>query len=206
MTGDLYITSSRYGNIDPTDVNAWVVIDGGCPVCGATQGAVVGFTKEDASVDTLWGRCVNCMRGFVINNGELAPAELPLRHVKGLDSNTEAAWNEIRSCLSVGANTAAVHMSRKVLLHIAVEKGLPAKGSNDRAPSFAACIEHLESEGYITPPMKPWVGKIRDVGNEGAHELPQISHDSALLVAEFTQQLLVLTYEMAALMTDIDQD
>lgn len=87
-------------------------------------------------------------------------------------------------------------MCRKVLLHLAVEKGLPAKDDKDRAPTFAACIAHLQAEGYVTPPMVQWVDKIRAVANEGAHELTAVTSASALLVAEFTMQLLALTYEI----------
>jgi ssDNA-binding Zn-finger/Zn-ribbon topoisomerase 1 len=203
LTGDLFVTEHRYGSIKASDDNAWFVIRGGCPSCQGTQGAAVAYTN-DGSDFVMWGRCVNCKNGFVVNRNGMSPSQLPLRPIRGLEPDTEAAWGEIRSCLSVGATTAAVHMCRKVLLHVAVEKGLPAKNDKDRAPTFAACIDHLSDEGYVTPPMKSWVEKIKDVGNDGAHELPQISAEAARMVAEFTLQLLVLTYEMAALMAQAE--
>ena len=101
-----------------------------------------------------------------------------------------------------GHNRAAVHSARKILLHVAVEKGLPAKNDKDRAPTFVACIEHLQEHGYVTPPMSKWVEKIKDVGNEGAHDLPAIAKDQAELVATFTMQLLVLTYQMPSMLGD----
>ena len=130
----------------------------------------------------------------------MAPSKRPLRDVRGLDTDTERAWNEVRGCLSVGASVAATHMCRKILLHVAVEKGLAPKNDKDRAPGFAECLEYLQTKGYVTPPMFAWVDQIRDKGNEAAHELIGPDPAAALLVAEFTLQLLVLTYEMPAAM------
>src|SRR5689334_2011125 len=106
MTQDLFLAEKRYGHIKSDEANAWFVVQGGCHACGATQAAVVGYTNPDVRPEVMWGRCVNCRRGFVLNDGRLSPSVLPLRGIKGLEPETEAAWNEIRSCLSVGANTA----------------------------------------------------------------------------------------------------
>jgi hypothetical protein len=104
--------------------------------------------------------------------------------------------------LSVGANTAAVMMCRKLLFHIAVAHGLAEKDDNGRAPSFAKALSRLEDEDVITKRMRPWVDKIKDVGNEANHELPRISSDDAMAVAKFTRQLIALAYELPAMVAE----
>jgi hypothetical protein len=144
------------------------------------------------------------MHPVVSVNGSLRPAVAPLMAARGLPPAEEAAWSEARGCLGVGANTAAVMMCRKILFHVAVTHGLPAKNAKDRAPSFVEAVDHLESEGLITKRMRPWVERIKDVGNEANHEIEPVSSELATDVANFTLQLLRLTYEMDALMEATD--
>ena len=211
LTNDLFVIEAAYGRINSAEEHAWLRVD--CPSCAGTQALRIAYTQENSDrPNAIWARCVNCFEGLVINDGWVSPSSKPLKTVKGLDTDTAAAWDEVRGCLSVGATTAAVHMCRKILLHVAVEKGIAPKDGKGRAPSFAACIDHLKSEGYVTPSMVPWVEKIKDTGNEGAHELTPIPSSDATLVAQFTSHLLVLTYEMVALMeganprpTDVNQ-
>lgn len=201
LTSDLYVVNARYGNISEDNSDAWLRVD--CPNCDGTQASRIAYTNDNGNRPTVvWARCVNCFMGMVINGNRMSPGALPLSDVSGLDPDTDAAWDEVRHCLSVGATTAAVHMCRKILFHVAVEKGLPAKNDKDRAPTFAACIEHLQEHGYVTPPMTKWVTKIKDVGNEGAHELTAIPMNKAELVATFTMQLLILTYQMPHMLGD----
>ncbi|MEE6297192.1 DUF4145 domain-containing protein [Georgenia wangjunii] len=93
-------------------------------------------------------------------------------------------------------------LCRKLLMHIAVTHGLAPKNPKGWAPTFADVVGHLESEGLITKKMRPWVDRIKDVGNEANHELEPVSADDALDVATFTQQLLILAFEMDALMAN----
>lgn len=91
-------------------------------------------------------------------------------------------------------------LCRKLLFHLAVTHGLPPKKDNGFAPGFAECVVHLEKEQIITQRMRPWVDRIKDVGNSQNHELEPISEEAALDVARFTEQLLKLAHEMDALM------
>ncbi len=92
--------------------------------------------------------------------------------------------------MSVGGFTAAELVCRKILMHVAVEKG--AK----EGKSFASYITHLEAAGYVTPPMKPWVDLIRQHGNDSTHELDPPDAQRAESTVMFTAELLRLTYEM----------
>jgi hypothetical protein len=50
--------------------------------------------------------------------------------------------------------------------------------------------------------MRPWVERIKDVGNEANHDLASISIDQAMDVARFTRQLINLAYELQAMIAD----
>lgn len=169
-----------------------------CPHCGGGQGLRLAYANQTGGPH--WYRCVTCLSGYVLNHGVVSPATLPLRTPAGLPPVDHQIWTEVRTCLGTGANAATVMLCRKLLFHIAVAHGLPPKNDNDRAPTFYEAVEHLEKEGLITKKMRPWVDRIKDVGNDANHELTPISAELALDVATFTEQLLVLAYELDALM------
>ncbi len=75
-------------------------------------------------------------------------------------------------------------------MHVAVDKGA------DTNKSFAHYLNYLTEQGYLTPPMLPWVDLIRRRGNEATHEIPASDKDQALGTLMFTAQLLRLVYEM----------
>lgn len=193
------------GNFGTGDSDSWV--DARCPHCGAQHLLIVARAQrsDGSSVwRTDWLRCSACLRGSVTDDGTTYPSLKPLREPRGLPDLDSAIWEETRNCLGVGANAAAVMLCRKLLFHIAVAHGLPAKGPKDRAPSFVEAVDHLESQGVITKKMRPWVDRIKDVGNDANHELSPITAEAALDVATFTQQLLVLAYELDVLMENPD--
>jgi len=196
MFSDLHVIGAGYySTYGPVDDLAFQV--GSCPSCGGTQMVVVGFTHTKT---TKWLRCANCGFGLVKNGPTTWPATAPLRTPDGLPVLERDAWTEVRNTLGVGAHTAAVMLCRKMVLHVAIAAGLDPVGSNGQGPSFGRSVGFLQEQGYITPPLKLWVDRIRDVGNEANHELPAIEASVALDVAEFTLQLLVLMYELPARM------
>lgn len=146
-----------------------------------------------------WLSCVECGTPHVKVGSVIWPSSPPLSTPEGLASTELAVWTEIRECLGIGAYTSAVMMCRKMLFHLAVSNGLPAKDSKGRAPNFTEATKHLESEGIITSRMRPWVDRIKDIGNEANHELEAIGEKEALDVARFTEQLLRLSFEMDSL-------
>lgn len=175
-----------------------------CGHCGGTQHVVVARcsdqTGHPSQPSTKWVRCISCLRGSVLEAGAIHPNSKPLRTPRGLPPTDAAIWEEVRACLGAQAHAAAVMLCRKLLLHVAVANGLEPKNEKDRAPSFLQAVDHLQAEEVITKKMRPWVDRIKDVGNEGAHELKPVTRETALDVARFTEQLLVLAYELTALM------
>lgn len=176
-----------------------------CPFCGGDQMTVVAEVAVGVVAGrppTSWLRCVSCFQGVVQNSDVASPAAKPLDTPKVLGGDDRAAWEEVRDCLSVGASTAAVMMCRKLLFHIAVAHGLPEKDGGGRAPNFAKALKHLEDEGIFTKHMRPWIEKIKEVGNEANHELPRTSAEDAMAVAKFTRQLIMLAYELPAMVAE----
>lgn len=149
-----------------------------------------------------WLRCAVCLKGTVANMDAVSPSAQVLRDPRGLPPAEMQIWGEVRACLGVGASAAAVMLCRKLLLHVAVEHGLPAENAKGRSPNFFEAVQHLEQEGIITAKMRPWVDRIKDVGNDANHELTPITAEQAKDVSQFTLQLLVLAYELDALMAD----
>jgi hypothetical protein len=84
-------------------------------------------------------------------------------------------------------------MCRKILMHVAVEKGAVA------GDSFLNYITHLEKEGFVTPPMSKWVELIRKHGNKANHELSTPDKKQTESTLMFTAELLRLTYEMESI-------
>lgn len=193
---DLRLVDKRYGTFSYTESYAWATITG-CPKCKGTQAAVLAM--NNAAPRSVWLRCVTCGQPMVSHDGVLSPSTAPLTTPGGVRGEELAAWTEARQCLGVGAYTASVMMCRKLLLHVAVAQGLAAKDAKGRAPSFMDAVNHLQDEGVITKRMRPWIDRIKDVGNEANHEIKPIDEATALDVAAFTEQLLRLTYEMDAL-------
>ena len=75
-------------------------------------------------------------------------------------------------------------------MHIAVDKGA-SEGLN-----FTEYIAHLETQGYITLPIKLWADLIRQHANKATHLLAEASEERAQSTLMFTAELLRLIYEM----------
>jgi hypothetical protein len=157
-----------------------------CPFCSKeVSGVVVAVSNEGA-----WLRCPTCRKGAVLMGGILYPSAPFGPVVDGLPPEVEKAYNEARKCMSVGAFTAAELICRKILMHLAVDKG-----AKEGEP-FAAYLTFLEKAGYVTPPMKGWVDLIRKHGNLATHELPAPDRQQAASTVMFAAELLRLVYEM----------
>jgi hypothetical protein len=161
-----------------------------CGHCGKPSNvAVVATVKDKKGQGQLVQVCVSCRGVSVVRPPDLRiPATRPGGDVDGLGAEVAAAWQEARSALGAGAPTAAEHMCRKILIHIAVDhdakEGIP----------FQAAIDHLLEKGVITAQWKPWIQKIKEHGHEAAHDLTPVTMERAETTLGFTQQLLELVY------------
>ena len=159
-----------------------------CGHCGAAvSGAVVAHHEN-----TWWVICPTCGEGSVRTSGGVVyPTVMFGPEISGLPSPGIAeAYHEARACMSAGAYTACELLCRKILMHIAVEKGAR------EGDTFVAYLDHLSTTGYITPPMKRWVGLIREHGNSATHKIEPTEQLRAEGTLMFAAELLRLVYEM----------
>ena len=87
----------------------------------AQEGPGKGEPEDDG---LRWLRCAACGSGAVASGGEVHPAPRPFGSVEGLPEVDARIWDEARTCFGAAAYTAAVMLCRKLLFHIAVDKGV----------------------------------------------------------------------------------
>lgn len=171
---------------------------------GAAPGAAGGLTVRSSTNPKIphaaWLICSACgMGAFAVGTPDqpetLFPARSPFGTPQNLSPEVEHTWAEALDSFSASAFTACSLMCRKIIFHIAVEEGLPAKNARDRAPGFEECIDYLVNEGHITKKQKErWVDSIRIWGNMATHELAPTDRDTAYSALQFTKQLLEMIY------------
>ena len=112
--------------------------------------------------------------------------------VGNLPDVVQKLYDEARRCTSDGSYTAAVMVCRKLLMHIAVEKGAEEK------KSFKEYVEYLDKGNYLPANSEHWVDHIRDQGNEANHKIVLKNESDANSLVEFIEMLLKLIYEFPA--------
>jgi hypothetical protein len=170
----------------PTDYNSWVDF-----VCGHCGRDVTGFIVAKLDHE-IWVVCSSCKRGNVFNDylRERFPEVKFGPEIRGLPNDVSEAYDEARRSMSVNAFIGAELLCRKILMHVAVDKGA------EEGESFQSYIDHLQTKGYITPTMKPWVDLIREHGNMATHNLDAVDQNRAEHTLIFTAELLRVVYEM----------
>jgi len=112
--------------------------------------------------------------------------------VRNLPSDVAVLYNEARGVMAVNAFTSSVLACRKLLMHVAVEKGAKP---NLR---FIEYVEYLDQKGYIPPDGKDWVDHIRTKGNDANHEIQVMTQKDAEDLLDFSEMLLKFVYEFPA--------
>jgi hypothetical protein len=112
--------------------------------------------------------------------------------VAALLKDVEELYDEARRCVSVSGYTTAVMACRKLLMHVAVEKG--AKENQ----SFRQYIVWLVENHFVPPGGEGWADHIRGAGNDANHEIALIEQHAAEQVMSFVELLLKFVYEMPA--------
>ncbi|QDB99523.1 DUF4145 domain-containing protein [Mesorhizobium sp. 8] len=134
--------------------------------------------------------CPNCdSPTYVTEYGLHIPSPKPGNSVDHVPKEVYDLYNEARSCVGIGAYTASVLASRKLLMNIAVSQGAPA------GQSFIAYVQHLADSGFVPPNGKGWVDHIRKKGNEATHEILPMSEADAKELVSFSEMLLKFIFE-----------
>lgn len=161
-----------------------------CGHCSTAVSGVVVSTYYTSLGEVKWVLCTNCGYGSVFNEGRLYPDSVFGPIIEGLPKEVSDAYTEARNCYSVNAFTATELICRKILMHVAVEKGAKEK------ESFQSYLTFLGDKGYITPPMTKWVDLIRQHGGKATHLIEEPDRKRAESTLMFTAELLRLIYEM----------
>jgi hypothetical protein len=183
------------------DIDTWSNIGDVCPesftcaYCGHRVASHRGYTCGGAANQkTAYIRVCGYCKGptFFARGGRRYPSNPPGDAIAHVPEEIESLYNEARLSAGAGAFTSAVLTCRKILMHIAVEKG--AKENQ----AFAHYIEHLAAKGFLPPNGKGWVDHIRKKSNEANHDIVIMSDADAGELIKFTEFLLRFVYELPA--------
>jgi len=162
--------------------------------CGHCQRDISGYVVAEypqTDPPVAWIMCPICSHGSVKDRDGLTyPGPKFGDNLKGLPADIDDAYNEARNCISVGAYSACTLICRKILMHIAVDKG------DTEGKKFVEYIDYLKTSDYVTSAMDDWVDKIREGGNDSTHKIPPASEDKAKNILLFIIQMLRNVYEM----------
>jgi uncharacterized protein DUF4145 len=162
-----------------------------CGYCGREVASSKGFPTNDNSV--VITVCPMCNRPTFFDRSYgsqlKVPGDKPGGEVKNLPPEVDALYVEARAAMSANASTVAVLGFRKLLMHVAVQKG--AKEGD----TFQNYVTHLEEQHHLPVGAKEWVDHIRTRGNEANHEIKMMNADDAQELLVFAEMLLKLVYE-----------
>jgi hypothetical protein len=140
--------------------------------------------------------CTHCRNPtFFRYDGLVVPGPMSGEAFKHLPPEIHHAYQEARLCMTVSATTAAAMLCRKIIMAVAVDKGLPPKNERGRAPGFAECVSYLDDERWIPRGGTKWVQHVVDKGNEATHEIRAVDMAEAELLLLFVGLLLRNAFE-----------
>lgn len=161
-----------------------------CGYCGENISSDKAYTATNGVNDFPYIYiCHVCNKPTFILNGEATPSAPLGRSVNKLPEDINSIYEEIRRATSVNAHTAAVMLARKLLMHIAVEKGAQT------GKTFVFYVDYLETNHYTPPNSKSWVDKIRQLGNGANHEIVIMTKEDSQTILTFLEMLLKFIYE-----------
>lgn len=121
------------------------------------------------------------------------------RDVEHLPPDVERAYQQARDCIGVGAHDAAALILRNLIAHVAVECEAPP------GRRYAEYVTWLRDNHYMPPGGDRWVDVLRQLGNETAHELIEVTDDQARLALGFAEQLIRHVYEATGILDAHDE-
>ena len=167
-----------------------------CPYCDvkvSTPSDTRIFDPDTGIIKFNIHKCPDCFMPIIIGtDGKVIPKTqtLPFADVRYLPPSVEKLYAECRMCYLNECYYSVIMVARTVLMHIAVDKG------DNVGKSFFEYISFFEINGYIGRQNKPWVDKIRTIGNKYVHQLDDATAEDAEKVILFIKQLLGNLYEM----------
>jgi len=161
-----------------------------CGHCGERVASELGWQTVGQPAPSQVRTCPNCNYPTYFDaDGKQLPAATDAGDIQHLPSDVEALYSEARRCKANNAYTACVLALRKLLMHVAVEKGAKP------GLSFVEYVEYLDREQYLGRDGKGWVDRIRTKGNEANHEIVLMGDSDAEDLLTLSEMLLKLVYE-----------
>ena len=165
-----------------------------CGYCGQSIASTEGYFANSRSGQNAAAHiyiCHHCtMPTFFGRGGNQTPGAMYGNQISGItEKEVEDLYNEARRSYGVNAYTAVVLCCRKLLMHIAVNKGAEEK------KKFIYYVEYLSEKNLIPEGSKGWVDKIRDVGNTANHEIVIMTKEQGEKILKFSEMLLRIIYE-----------
>ncbi len=173
-----------------------------CPYCAIRVSVLSDTRISDATTGAILYhtfRCNKCHMPVAIGRkGEVIPPMqyLPFESVSHLPESIESLYAECRKCFANECFYSTVLLARTMLMYIAVDQG-----ASENKP-FTTYIKFLEDNGYITAYIKPWVDKLRTLGNHYVHDITNATEIEATKAVTFMQYLLKTLYELPHMATE----
>jgi hypothetical protein len=164
-----------------------------CGYCNREVGSQVGWQVTDAQNHAMYIRLCSYCNGptlFLPGDHEYSPGPLPGNPVEHLPAEIESLFAEARTASAAGAYTAAVLTCRKILMHVAVDKGA------EESKNFLEYVTYLIGKGYAPPNSQDWVDYIRTRSNEANHEIILMTTEDAAALVTFIEMLLRFIFEL----------
>ena len=162
-----------------------------CGYCGNRVASNVGWDgsiPNSGEVQHGVRICPECS-GPTLLGGLQVPGVGYGKQVNHLPSDIDALYNEARDAIAGSAPTAAVLCCRKLLMHVAVEKG--AK----EGQSFQSYVNHLADNNFVPAGARAWVDEIRTKSNEANHQIVIKTVQEAEELIDFVEMLLMVVYD-----------
>jgi hypothetical protein len=181
------IVDVSWAHVNQTDSRKFV-----CAYCGnqvASEKGWQGTSRHTNMPHAFLRICPECSAPTLLVGSDQVPASSYGNAVKHLPSDIEQLYEEARSSIGAGAPTAAVMSCRKLLMHVAVEKGATA------GDTFQNYVKFLADNHFVPAGASDWVDKIRTEGNEANHQIVIKTAAQAREMIDFSEMLLKVIYE-----------
>jgi hypothetical protein len=159
-----------------------------CGFCNNKVSSKEGYFESLGARRTIY-ICPECENPTLFYEDKQVPGIFFGEDVNNLPNDIYALYQEGRASFSVSSFTATILCCRKILMHVAVEKG--AK----KEEKFLYYVNFLDTEGYLPKNSKNWVDYIRLLGNEANHEIKLMKKEDAEKLIKFVSMLLKIIYE-----------
>lgn len=150
-----------------------------------------GYAAKNPVTDYYVGQCPFCGKPVILNahDGSTLPPVKSFAEVEGLPNDIEALYNEMRNAYAVQSYTCCVIAGRTLMANISVEQGA------EDGKGFVYYVNYLVDNFLPKSNSKPWVDKVRLLGNDSAHHLVIADQEMAKTSLKFLEAILKNVYE-----------